>query len=145
MKIKPHKNPQRETLEEYLCRTRLECMQAQIELYDGVFLVREISTQCTIGAGATKEKALDDASLTLEQRDLFADEPSVPFSDLDKECRMSLKSWLANVKGGGLVDYDGIGHPATATHRGRSTLSPSYADAGKPIPKWVTHVCWYNK
>ena len=134
-----------QTLEEYLIEARLDCMEAVLQPSPDGFQVLLKATQQVIGTGATKEAALDQAALQLSERDLFCDTHSIPLDDLDRECRMPLDEWLSCVDSGGFIDYDGSGHPATLTHRGSAILSPSYATAKRPLPTWVTHVCWYNK
>lgn len=61
---------------------------------------------------------------------------------------MTVEEWLACVKAGGFIDYDGMGSWATATHieAGYKHVYPS--DTVKPgftPPVWATHVMWYNR
>lgn len=46
---------------------------------------------------------------------------------------------------GALVDYDGMGNWATATHyQNGPWIYPSSIGITNP-PEWATHVVWYNK
>lgn len=51
-------------------------------------------------------------------------------------------AWLAMVKRGFLIDYDGYGHPVKNGKRAKTPISPSEADQ---LPKDATHVLWYNR
>lgn len=59
---------------------------------------------------------------------------------------MTMETFLANVRCGAFIDYDGFGELATATEVSSITVSPSEA---KPLdwkpPEWATHVVWYNR
>jgi hypothetical protein len=59
---------------------------------------------------------------------------------------MKIEEWLAAVKAGAYIDYDGIGYLATEKEESNREVLPS--NTGKrafKVPKWATHVCWYNK
>lgn len=62
---------------------------------------------------------------------------------------MALEDWLQSVENRLLIDYDGFGIWATATHEGANNgdydVSPSDIRQGVKPPKWATHVKWYNK
>lgn len=151
------KSRMKETLEEYLLRSRLESMCAKLEPILNGFQVRTVSenplygTKVIIagnrilGTGKTQEEALSEASFALDEESLAQDKPTVALDKLDEECLMPLQEWQECVECGGFIDSDGSGNPATSTHRGNAGLYPSYAKAKRPIPTWATHVCWYNK
>ena len=59
---------------------------------------------------------------------------------------MTVADWLDEVKHGGFIDYDGTGDWATATKCSNIRVVPS--DTKRPgfkVPKWATHVVWYNR
>ena len=78
-------------------------------------------------------------------------EPIPSYGDL-----MTIANWLACVKCGEFIDYDGYGRWATSTHMQanqpwgrhemRTEVLPS--DTKDPTfapPAWATHVVWFNR
>ena len=70
-------------------------------------------------------------------------------SDFDKDCLMTINSWMEGVRSGLFVDYDGYGDLATANHKSNLEIVPSTVTNNKnknwTPPDWATHICWYNK
>lgn len=58
---------------------------------------------------------------------------------------MTIETWVATVKAGGFIDYDGMGYWATVTHASRNMVVPSDVSRHVAPPPWATHVCWYNR
>ena len=58
----------------------------------------------------------------------------------------TLKNWIANVKGGGFIDYDGFGHYSDGKRESNKTVSPSHVKKGWLLknPEF-THIIWYNR
>jgi hypothetical protein len=65
-----------------------------------------------------------------------------PFEDDD--CVMTIKKWMECCDAGGFIDYDGFGELATRKGHSDIAISPSQRKTMK-IPKWATHVVWYNR
>lgn len=57
---------------------------------------------------------------------------------------MTMEMFIANVRGGGFIDYDGHGSYATSTQRSNITINPSDILSGK-YRKDFTHVMWFNR
>jgi len=58
----------------------------------------------------------------------------------------TLIEWTNNCKVGMFIDYDGWGYFATENEMSNKRVIPS--DLRNPnfkIPKWVTHIIWFNK
>lgn len=74
--------------------------------------------------------------LPLNMKDLEVDE------DL-----MTIEEFLDNVTNGCLIDYDGMGQFATNTQCHGSWIYPSnfHPNLTIAVPKWATHVVWYNR
>lgn len=58
-----------------------------------------------------------------------------------------INRFLESVAHGWFVDYDGFGEWATSTHylSGHWVHPSDISNSRKPIPKWATHVVWYNR
>lgn len=61
--------------------------------------------------------------------------------------QMTLQEWKDNVRCGMFIDYDGFGKLATKTKESMIEIRPSRLTLQKDyeFPKWVTHICWYNR
>lgn len=57
---------------------------------------------------------------------------------------MTMEHFNANCDCGGFIDYDGYGNLATETNCSDIEIYPSIRKTMN-IPKWATHVVWYNK
>lgn len=57
---------------------------------------------------------------------------------------MTLKDWMDDVDRMYFIDDDGWGDLATATEKSNLCISPSEAHSMR-IPKWATHIVWYNR
>lgn len=57
---------------------------------------------------------------------------------------MSWDDFVSHVRGGTLIDYDGVGELATETGVSHTCIVPSEVEGYKK-PRWATHVVWYNK
>lgn len=57
---------------------------------------------------------------------------------------ITLKEFREHCKAGMFIDYDGFGYLATQSGMSDMVIRPSYL--GKiVIPKWATHVVWFNR
>jgi len=57
---------------------------------------------------------------------------------------MTMQVFINSVKIGAFTDYDGFGNLSTETQMSNRQLSPSQLRTRK-IPKWATHIVWFNK
>ena len=57
---------------------------------------------------------------------------------------MTIENFIQNCKVGMFIDYDGYGYLATKDRRSDIIISPSKIKK-VGIPKWATHVLWYNR
>lgn len=67
-----------------------------------------------------------------------------PYNKLDKECKMTLDEFIYGAKEEWLTDDDGYGYFATNTEVSNKEVFFDW-DEEVNLPKWVTHVVWYNK
>jgi len=60
---------------------------------------------------------------------------------------MSYFTWVASVKSGCLINYDGFGHWANKeVYEDSITVYPSQFTQGALLkPEWATHIVWYNR
>jgi hypothetical protein len=59
---------------------------------------------------------------------------------------MPVTEWLASVRQGGFIDYDGYGSLATEQYTCPVNISPSDITVFHvTIPAWATHIAWYNR
>jgi len=80
--------------------------------------------------------------LTIEDVKQFL---SVKFVDLPEYGdHMTIEKFRECVAYGGFIDYDGSGNFATATQMSNFEVSPS-AFPSMEVPKWATHVVWFNR
>ena len=57
---------------------------------------------------------------------------------------MTVDAFVADVKAGNYIDYDGMGYYATETEMSRLRARPSVMVTGE-VSKTFTHVAWFNK
>ncbi len=70
---------------------------------------------------------------------------TVTFEDLPKYGdHMTIQEFRNCCKSGLFIDYDGFGYLATKDSESNIEIRPSNLKKLK-IPKWTTHVMWYNK
>lgn len=81
-----------------------------------------------------KEVLNIDLTKILKEKELGLKE----FSELDKECLMSIEEFKNDADNGFLTSDDGHGY--WATDKKVSNLS-----CWREQPEWATNVCWYNK
>ena len=67
-----------------------------------------------------------------------------PFSDLDRECLMTINEFKSNCIYGAFMDTDGVGYYATDKEVSNIEASPNAFRQGI-IREDFTHICWYNK
>jgi hypothetical protein len=74
---------------------------------------------------------------------------SYTLKDVDKffeDCRMTIQDFREHVECGGIIDYDGHGHYATATQESNIYVDCDTDILDEVIAEGVfTHVMWYNK
>ena len=67
-----------------------------------------------------------------------------PYDELDKKRKWTYESFKNYVLKGLFTSYDGDGYYATTTEI--SNLEINFKDIiNNSIPKWCTHIVWYNK
>jgi hypothetical protein len=57
---------------------------------------------------------------------------------------MKLKDWIEQAEDGGFTDYDGDGFLATLDAMSAIKVHPSEVNK-LDIPKWCTHIAWFNR
>ena len=68
------------------------------------------------------------------------------YEDIKYGDNIPLEEWLDCVSSKGFIDYDGHGCFSTALKRSNFIVVPSDITEKKiKIPKWATHVTWFNK
>jgi len=76
-------------------------------------------------------------------------DPDLDFEALDEYAdMMTVKEFEDAVKIGGFINGDGLGALATATKLSNQRISPSSFTKlveKNRLPKWATHVAWYNR
>jgi hypothetical protein len=55
----------------------------------------------------------------------------------------TIKEWKDAVRSGSFIDYDGFGDLATKTGVSNCRIRPSQSYV--VLPKWATHILWYNR
>ena len=61
----------------------------------------------------------------------------------DEDCVIIIEEFIAQVKMGAFIDYDGFGYPVKDKLADESiVIKPSRIDQ---IPKDATHIVWYNR
>lgn len=78
------------------------------------------------------------------EENLLANPVMKDLEDFDKECLMTLESFIAYCESGAFIDSDGFGCYATETQVSDIELVPSHITSGN-YRKDFSHICWYNR
>lgn len=77
---------------------------------------------------------------------IYEDDIEAEFSDRSNYGRfMTLSNFKASVEAGLFIDYDGFGNLATSRKESDYEIKPSHIKGKRPLPRWATHVVWYNR